>query len=93
MLNVVLQPNAKKDEIIGVLDGHLKIKIKAPPIEGKANDYAIKFLAKFFDVPKSNVTLIKGQQGRRKVFSIQHFGQPGVLIAAIKKMQKQEQLE
>lgn len=69
-LNVVLQPNAKKDEIVGVFDGYLKIKIKALPIEGKANEYAIKFLATWLDVPKSDVKLIKGHQSKRKLFSI-----------------------
>lgn len=87
LLNIILQPSAKKDEIIGVFDHQLKIKIKAPPVEGKANEYAVKFLANFFDIPRSSVELIRGHQSKRKVFSI-HCKNKKAIGEKIKKLHK-----
>ena len=65
-LRVFLQPGAKKDEVVGIHDCNLKIKVKAPAIEDKANQALIKFLAKRFNVPGKNIILAKGKQSRYK---------------------------
>lgn len=67
---VQITPNAKKSEIIGVLDDALKIKLQAQPIEGKANEALVRFLADLLDVPKSAVTITHGHTGRRKTIEI-----------------------
>jgi uncharacterized protein (TIGR00251 family) len=67
---VQITPNAKKSEIIGVLDDALKIKLQAQPIEGKANEALVRFLADLLNVPKSSVTITHGHTGRRKTIEI-----------------------
>lgn len=70
ILRVLLQPGAKADEIVGEHDGELKIRLKAPATEGKANTALIKFLAKQFNIPPSKITLQKGHQARHKTIEI-----------------------
>jgi uncharacterized protein (TIGR00251 family) len=67
---VQITPNAKKSEIIGVLDDALKIKLQAQPIEGKANEALVRFLADLLEVPKSSVAITHGHTGRRKTIEI-----------------------
>lgn len=70
LLCVKAQPKASKDEFTEVLDNRLKIRITAPPIDGKANQHLIKFLAKQFKVSKSQIELIAGDCAREKRFKI-----------------------
>ena len=70
ILQVHLQPNAKQDEIVGVHGDYLKIRIKAPPTEGEANNRLIKFLAEQFDVPQEQIKLLGGKQSRYKRLAI-----------------------
>lgn len=65
-----IQPGAKATEISGLHDGALKIRLNAPPIEGRANALLIKYLAKCFAVPIKNVRLINGEKSRKKTFEI-----------------------
>jgi len=69
-LAVQITPNAKKSEVIGVLDDVLKIRLQAQPIEGKANEALIRFLANKLDVPKSAVTITHGHTSKRKIIEI-----------------------
>ncbi len=66
LLDCRLQPKASKDEIVGPMDSQLKIRITAPPVDGKANQHLIQFLAKTFKVSKSSVRIEKGELGRSK---------------------------
>jgi hypothetical protein len=67
---VQVQPRSSRDEIAGVHDGRLKVRISAPPVEGKANERLIEVIAKAFCVPKSSVEIIKGQHSRVKTIKI-----------------------
>ena len=71
-LAVRAQPGAKKTAITGVYgDGEasqLKIAVQAPPVEGRANEALIAFLAQAFGVPKRSVELVSGELSRSKVF-------------------------
>ena len=67
---IYAQPGAKSTEIIGMYDGAIKIRLNAPPADGRANDTLQKFLAKLFNVPTKNVQLISGEKNRRKKFYI-----------------------
>ena len=69
-LRIKVQPKASKDEISEVLGNSLKVRITAPPVDGKANKHLIEFLAKIFKVPKSDVVLISGETGRDKRIKI-----------------------
>lgn len=65
-LSLHLQPRAKKNEFAGQHGGRLKVRLTAPPAEGKANAALITFLAETFGVPKSSVTLVAGHASREK---------------------------
>ena len=65
---VYVQPRASKNELAGVQEGALKVRLTAPPIEGKANKECIKFLAKLFNLPKSSIEILQGQKSRHKKF-------------------------
>lgn len=66
ILRCHLQPKASRDEISGLHGESVKIRIAAPPIEGRANAALIKFLAKTFGVAKRDVSIISGELGREK---------------------------
>ncbi|MBF0675072.1 DUF167 domain-containing protein [Pseudomonas sp.] len=61
-----LQPKASKDEFAGLHGDRLKIRLTAPPVEGKANAHLMAFLAKAFGVAKSQVSLESGELNRQK---------------------------
>jgi uncharacterized protein (TIGR00251 family) len=65
-LNLHVQPGAKQTTVAGLHGGALKIRLAAQPIEGRANEALLRFLAKFFEVPLRNVTLKQGEQSRHK---------------------------
>jgi uncharacterized protein (TIGR00251 family) len=67
-----LQPKASKDEFAGQYGERLKIRITAPPIDGKANTQLIKFIAKQFGVAKAQVTISSGESGRHKTLNIEN---------------------
>ena len=71
-LAVRVQPGAKRTAIIGVFgDGaQLKIALQAPPVDGRANEALIEFLAQLAAVPKSSVTILSGHSSRSKVCAI-----------------------
>jgi uncharacterized protein len=69
-ITVHVQPNAGKNSMVGFSDGILRLKIAAPPVEGKANQELIKFLSKLLDIRKSDISLDKGLSGRNKIVTI-----------------------
>jgi len=75
VLRLKVQPKSSKDEVCEVMGDCLKVRITAPPIDGKANQHLIKYLAKLFKVSKSRVTLISGESHREKRFKISAPGQ------------------
>jgi uncharacterized protein (TIGR00251 family) len=81
ILSVHIQPKASRDALGGTHGERLKIRITAPPVDGKANEHLVRFLAKLFDVPRRQVRLLSGEGGRKKRVCIQ---QPGTLPAEIK---------
>ncbi|MDR0378400.1 MAG: DUF167 domain-containing protein, partial [Candidatus Accumulibacter sp.] len=61
-----VQPGARKTEVVGIHGDALKIRLSAPPVDGKANAALIEFVAGRLGVPKSAVRLVGGQTSRRK---------------------------
>jgi len=80
VLQVHAQPRARHDEIVGPHGDALKIRITAPPVDGKANRHLLDFLARTFGVARSEVQLAGGAAGRRKRFRIRR---PAKLITGI----------
>lgn len=70
LLSVRAVPRASKNEIQGVHDGALKIRLTTPPVDGKANRALIKFLSKTLRIPKSQIQLLRGETGRNKTVRI-----------------------
>ncbi|WP_353661298.1 DUF167 family protein [Hydrogenimonas sp. SS33] len=60
------RPASSRNEIAGIYDDTLKVKVKAPAVEGAANKELVKFLAKLFKVPKSEVVFVSGETSKRK---------------------------
>jgi hypothetical protein len=71
LLHCHIQPNASRTEIAGLHGERLKIRLAAPPVEGKANDALVRFLAGRLGVPGSAVSIVRGQSGRRKTVRIE----------------------
>lgn len=70
ILAVKIQPNARVSEFIGWEAEHLKIKLKAPPVDGKANEELIRFIAKEFKLTKSSVTIKSGHTSKIKLLNL-----------------------
>lgn len=66
VLSLHIQPGAKKTEVAGAHGEALKIRLNAPPVDGKANEALVAFLADRLDLPKSRVILEAGQTSRSK---------------------------
>ncbi len=67
---VSVVPNAKRTGADGLHDGALRVRLAAPPVDGKANDTLVAWLAGEFGLPKRSVTLVRGQSARRKWLAI-----------------------
>jgi uncharacterized protein (TIGR00251 family) len=70
ILKLKVQPRASRDEFCGPQGDALKLRITAPPVDGKANAHIIAYLAKQFGVAKRDVEIISGEMGRDKRVSI-----------------------
>ncbi len=68
--NVKVVPRSSKSEIVGELDGALKVKIASPPVDGAANAELIKLLAKTFGVSKSEIEITGGHTSKNKQLKI-----------------------
>ncbi|MFH0813158.1 MAG: DUF167 domain-containing protein [Pseudomonadota bacterium] len=64
---LLVQPRSKKNEILGIHDGALRIKVVALPVEGAANEACRKILSEALGVSKSNIEIIKGKTSSRKM--------------------------
>ncbi len=69
-LTLHIQPGAKKTEFAGLHGDALKIRLAAPPVDGKANEALIRFVADQLGLAKSAVNLKSGQTSRRKVLEV-----------------------
>ena len=69
-LTLHIQPGAKKTEFAGLHGDALKIRLAAPPVDGKANEALIRFVAETLGLAKSAVHLKSGQTSRRKVLEV-----------------------
>ncbi|WP_456382784.1 DUF167 domain-containing protein [Hydrogenimonas sp.] len=65
-LHVNARPASGRNEIVGIFDDTLKIKVKAPAVEGAANKELVKFLSKTLKIPKSEILFVSGETSKRK---------------------------
>lgn len=66
VLNVRVVPRASRNEVRGELAGALKIRLQAPPVDGKANQALIDFLSEALNVSRSAIAIVSGETGRNK---------------------------
>jgi uncharacterized protein (TIGR00251 family) len=70
ILKIYLKPKSSKNEIVGPYRDGLKVMVTAPPVEGKANEALIRFLAKELGISPSSVEIVKGHHSREKTLRI-----------------------
>ena len=80
-LRVRLTPRAHRDEVTGVRDGLVLARVRAPPVDGRANAALEKLLAKALRVPPSRVQVIRGQSAREKVVRVDGVAEDAALAA------------
>ncbi|MCW7537461.1 DUF167 domain-containing protein [Aquabacterium sp. A7-Y] len=73
-------PNAKRTELIGLHDGALRLRLQAPPVDGKANEALLRWLAERLELPRSRLELLRGQTSRRKTVVVQFDGDAQALL-------------
>ena len=66
LLTLHIQPGAKKSEVVGLHGDALKVRIASPPVDGKANEALVTFIADQLGLPKRAVQLVKGDTSRAK---------------------------
>ena len=74
VLALRVQPRAARDELAGPHGDRFRVRITAPPVDGKANAHLLRFLAGCFDVPVADVVLERGETGRDKQVRIRRPG-------------------
>lgn len=83
VVSFYIQPNASKTELVGEHNGSLKLKTKAPPVDGKANEEVIHFLSKLLKVSKSQIEILKGDKSRDKKVLIHSLSMDSVQAALL----------
>jgi hypothetical protein len=79
LLPVRAVPRASKNEIQGVHGDALKVRLQAPPVEGKANAALIRFLSDALDIPRAELSIASGETGRNKAVLITGLSKPELL--------------
>lgn len=69
-LSVRVLPRSSKEEVAGFVEGTVRIRLTAPPVENRANEALVKFLSRVLDVPRRQVELVAGGTGRNKIVRI-----------------------
>jgi uncharacterized protein len=80
-ISVRVQPSARRDELIGIRDGVLTVRVTAPAIKGRANEALTRLLAKRLAVSRSAVTVIRGHRSRDKLVQVEGLDHPTLLKA------------
>ena len=76
-----IQPRAKRTEVVGWHDAAIKVRLRAPPVDGAANDELVRFLASHTGVPRSAITIVSGRTSRRKRIALEGVTESDVLRA------------
>jgi uncharacterized protein len=71
LISIKLTPGAPRNEVIGRVEGTWRIRVTAPPVEGKANKALLEFLSDKLDVAKSRLRLVGGEKSRHKLVAVE----------------------
>jgi len=67
----LVHPRSKKEKVEILGSNHFKVHVTAPPTDGKANQAVLVILAKYLNIKKSQIALVRGEKSKRKVFEVQ----------------------
>jgi uncharacterized protein len=70
IFSIQVVPRSSRCEIVGMVNDTLKVRLTAPPVDGKANEECLRFLASRFDMARNRLSIIGGQTSRRKTIQI-----------------------
>jgi uncharacterized protein (TIGR00251 family) len=79
-LAIKVIPGASRNEVCGWLGETLKVKLSAPPVDGRANDALVEFLAEKLGLPRHSIMLVRGETARQKLLRID-----GLTLAEVKR--------
>jgi hypothetical protein len=71
VFRVKVTPRASRTQVNGCVEGVLRLKVQAPPVEGAANEAVIRFLAEALEVPKSRIEVVRGGTSREKTIRVE----------------------
>jgi len=83
IFSVRVQPRASKDEIAGEMGGALKVRLRAPAVEDRANEALVEFLAQLLKTPRSAVRILGGERSRTKRLEIRGVTQQQILLLVV----------
>jgi uncharacterized protein len=83
VLELLVQPRASRTKVVGEHDGRLKIQLAAPPVDGEANAALVEFLAGALRVRKADVSIARGDTGRRKTVRVAGVSAAAVVAALV----------
>jgi uncharacterized protein len=83
VLELLVQPRASRTKVVGEHDGRLKIQLAAPPVDGEANASLVEFLAGALRVRKADVSIARGDTGRRKTVRVAGVSAAAVVAALV----------
>ncbi len=83
IFSVRVQPRASKDEIAGEMGGALKVRLRAPAVEDRANEALVDFLAQLLKTPRSAVRILGGERSRKKRLEIRGVTQQQILSLVV----------
>lgn len=70
LFKIRVQPRAARNQVAGVYEDSIKIRVTSPPVEGEANEACRSFIALLFSVPRSHVEIVSGLTGRNKLVKV-----------------------
>lgn len=70
-LYLSVKTNARENRVIPVDDAHFQVRVKSPPVEGRANENVIEALSDYFGFPKSRFAVIAGHKSKKKIVAVE----------------------
>jgi len=86
IFSVRVQPRASKDEIAGETGGALKVRLRAPAVEDRANEALVEFLAQLLKTPRSAVRILSGERSRTKRIEIRGVTRQQILVLSVQEV-------
>lgn len=82
-MRLVVQPGAARTEVTGMHDGCLRLRVAAPPVDGRANEEIVRWLARRLGVPRAQVVIGAGSSGRRKTVALRAALDAATIVAGL----------